>query len=552
MKPNQSFIATIAAAVAVLMLSVVTGYAQGGGVGPDKLELENDLQLNLDEMEKPALETPPVTNKVETSGMTYEEKDIKADTDYEPLPVRPPKPPKVPMDKLYPNFLRLGYGRFASILGDLHLGTNRSIKGSAGLDFSHRSSSNGYVNDAEFRDNLGAIYGEYYANGHTLGAKLSIQNSNYFYFADSIVEQNPEWRDSIRETFTRVIFDASLARNYTPGEVNYDVGLNFNGFFDNHKKIDKGKDIHLSLLPQADWTITDQFGADVRGQLTFSNTEFDSVQQSRFFLDFTPTVKFKTGNLRAEAGIKINSLSDSTTHFGAFPILRAAYGLVENKLTVSAGLQGEMNYLRFTDLIEENRFLDRDVDIRPSSERFNLYLGLDGQVAKYLDFSIRAYTKRVKNQLVYFTPQDGAYFQMLYDSSFGQSGLTASLIFNKQDKIRAGVKGEFRTFTLSNLSHNFGIPKVQVDFWASYNFAKKVWVSTEVFLYGSRVMSIDSVGNPIQAGLVPDVRLSADYRFNERISVFFGLNNILGIDWQRWHNYRMRPFYVQAGATLSF
>ncbi|HHG86269.1 MAG TPA: hypothetical protein ENJ82_16080 [Bacteroidetes bacterium] len=141
---------------------------------------------------------------------------------------------------------------------------------------------------------------------------------------------------------------------------------------------------------------------------------------------------------------------------------------------------------------------------------------------------------------------------MLYDSAFGQSGLEASLIFNKDDKVRAGIKGDFRTFNTSNLAHNFNMPGTKVDLWASYNFAKKVWVSTEIFLYGNRVMSLDSMDAPINQGIVADINLSADYRFTERISIFLELNNILGNDWQRWYNYRATPFNVKAGATFAF
>lgn len=548
---NQN-IASVTAAAVVLMISFQLASAQGGGVGPDKINVVNALELNLDDMDKPSMETPAVENKVETKGITYEEKEVKAETEYKPLEVKPPQPPKVAMKKLYPSFLKVGYGRFATPFAHLHLGSGRSLKGNAGLDFTHISSSNGYVDYAEYRDDIGSVFGEYYANGHTLGAKLKIQNSNYFYFADSLIENNPEWKDSIRETFTRVELEGSLAKNYTPGALNYDVGLNFTGFFDNHKKTDKGKDIHISLLPQANWAVTEKFGADVKGQLTFSNTDFDSTQQTRFFLDFTPTVTFRSGRLMAQGGVKINSLSDSTTHFGAFPILTASYGVIEERLTLSAGLKGEMKYLRYTDLIEQNRYLDRNVDIRPTSDRIHVYAGIDGQMAKYVNFSVRAYTKRVKNQLIYFNPEGQAYFQMLYDSAFGQSGLEASIFFNKEDKIRAGVKGDFRVFKTSNISHNFNMPGTKVDFWASYNFAKKVWVSTEVYLLGSRVMSLDSAGLPIEQGITPNVNLSADYRFNERISVFLELNNILGIDWQRWYNYRATPFNVKGGVTFSF
>ncbi|MEM7035873.1 MAG: hypothetical protein AAF570_02765 [Bacteroidota bacterium] len=304
------------------------GFGQGG-LHDDKYEVTGSWQSNIADMDKPAMETPGVNNKVDTKGITYEEKDIKAETEYEPLGAKVPKPPKPQMDKLHNNFLKVGYGRFASPLAKLYMNTGRNLNGQVGLDFSHVSSSKGYVDYAEFRDTEGGVKAEGYVNNHTLGAKLRPQNSNDFYFADTIVEGQPDFKDSIRETFTRLDIEASLARNFDPDAVNYDVALGVQGLFDNHKKIDKGRDIHVGIVPNLHWKITDQFFADIASNLTFSNTEFDSIQETRFFLGFTPSVTFKLDRFRVQGGIQINSLTDSTTHFGAYPLLNASYDLIE-------------------------------------------------------------------------------------------------------------------------------------------------------------------------------------------------------------------------------
>ena len=71
-------------------------------------------------------------------------------------------------------------------------------------------------------------------------------------------------------------------------------------------------------------------------------------------------------------------------------------------------------------------------------------------------------------------------------------------------------------------------------------------------LYGERAMTVDSTGNAITQGFAADVNLSADYRFSKRISIFLELNNLLSTNYQEWYNYRVRPFDVKAGVTVSF
>ena len=149
---------------------------------------------------------------------------------------------------------------------------------------------------------------------------------------------------------------------------------------------------------------------------------------------------------------------------------------------------------------------------------------------------------------------------MLYDSNFTQSGAEISLTFNKNDKIRAGVRGDFRSFKTSNIYANFNMPGTKVDIWGSYNFANKVWVAAEIYLFGPRTMSVqvDTITGPsdilipIKQGVVADVNLSAEYRFSKRLSLFLELNNLLDNRWQRWYNYQERPFDIKGGVTFSF
>lgn len=543
----------IAQAICLLGLAVALplGLMGQGGLNLEGQEMTGDWKPNLGGMDKPEGQVTPIDNKVETKEMTYEEKQTKAPTEYKPQEVRLPQPPKPPMDELKNNLVKVSFGRFASPYAKLWLNSGRNVNGRAGLDFSHASSGKGYVDYAEWRDDIVGAYGKYFTKENTVNGSVRFKNSNYFYFADTSIVANPELKDSIRNTFSKVQVDLSVARNFNPEGVNYDVGLQFQGYFDRWKD----KDLHVSLLPKLNWKITEQFGADIGSVLTFSNSTFDTVQQSRFFFDLTPTVRFHMEGLNVQGGLKVNSFTDSVSKFKAFPVLRASYQLIPEKLSVAAGLVGEMHYLKYYDLIDQNRYINRMPDIRPMRDASNIYIGLDGQIAKYFTYSGRVYTKKVKDQLIYFNPEGGAYFQMQYDSNFVQSGAEIALTFNKNDKIRAGVKGDFRSFKTSNMEKNFNVPGTKVDIWGSYNFANKVWVATEIYLFGPRTMSlhVDSTGTTeITQGVVADINLSAEYRFSKRLSVFLELNNLLDNRWQRWYNYQERPFDIKGGVTFSF
>ena len=317
----------------------------------------------------------------------------------------------------------------------------------------------------------------------------------------------------------------------------------------------QNKDLHFSLLPNFDWKVNRHFSADVDMNLTFSNSTFDSVTQSRLFFDFTPTATYQWEELWVQAGLKVNTFNDTTNNFGAYPILRAEYNVIPEKLTAFAGLKGEMKYNTFYDQVAVNRYLrtrDAQPDIRPTREKLNVYGGVSGSVTQYVNFSAKGYHKVVGDQLMFFNEQDGAYFDMVYDSTFKETGGELSVLFNKDDKIKAGVKGRFANFNTSNQEFYWNMPTTRVDIWGSYNFGEKLWVASEIYVIGNRTMSIDSLGNPLTQNTQADINLSVDYRFNKRISVFLELNNILNNEFYRWYNYRERPFDLKAGVTASF
>jgi hypothetical protein len=548
---TQSLRSALLLTIAMIALTT-TAWAQGGPVGSEQ-EAVGNLKLQLRDIEKPALTIPPVNNPVETKDIQYEEKEIPVKTDYQPLEIKAPQPPKVEMPPLLNNLVKVAFGRFASPYAKLYLNSGRNLDGNVGLDFTHVSSSKAWEDYAEFRDDYGGIKGEYFIEDNVLRASLRLQNTNYFYFQDTLIEGHPEWKDTIRNNFTRLEFEAAIAKSQADAEaVHYDVGLKFNGYFDNHRNMDKGRDIHLGLAPQFDWKITDRFSADLKSNFVFSNSLFDTVAMTRFFLDLTPTVKFNLEGLHVVGGIKVNSLADTNTHFSAYPILTADYEVLPGKLRVKAGLTGETHYLRYYDLVADNRYIDRNLDIRPMRDRAHVYVGIDGQIAQYLSYDVNFYTRKIKDQLIYNLPVGGSEFQMVYDSNFTQTGVKLALVFNKSNKIRAGVTGDFRSFRTSNIDYNFNMPGVKVDIWGSYNFADKVLIGTEIYLFGKRVMGLDTAGKAVEHGITADINMNAAYRFSERISVFLELNNLLGNNWQRWYGYRERPFDVKAGVTFAF
>jgi hypothetical protein len=540
----------VAAFICILIPLRMVAQTGGGIIDTTDKVFKRRWEASLGELQKPVIPPPVPPANVPAETMKFEEKEFSATTSYTPPAPRVKKPEKPVWPALQNNFVKVGFGRFSTPFAKLYMNTGRNTSGDAGLDFSHLSSSNGQVDFAEFREDYGTLKGQYLLKSHSVGAKFHVYNTNYFYYADTIVEGQPDLKDSISMGFTRFQFDTWVKKNTSNVGVNYDVPLRFRYFSDKYQD----RELHFSLMPSLNWNIAEHFDADLSTNLTFSNANIDSVTQSRFFLDLTPAVKMNFDRLNLTAALKVASFTDSVNLFRVMPILQAQYHLSPGKFSIKAGLRGDMINNQFTDLIGVNRYLARQNNIKPTIETFHLYAGIDGNFAKYFNYGVSVYNKNVENQALFYNTAEGAYFSILYDSAFKETGLEMNLDFSKEDKIKAGIKANVRKFNTSNdsLFYNFGIPATKLDIWGSYNFADKVWVTTEIYLYGNRVMSLDSALAPIEQNMQADINLHLEYRFSKRISLFLDLNNLLGNQYYRWHNYLERPFDIKGGVTASF
>jgi hypothetical protein len=87
----------------------------------------------------------------------------------------------------------------------------------------------------------------------------------------------------------------------------------------------------------------------------------------------------------------------------------------------------------------------------------------------------------------------------------------------------------------------------------SANYRKK-WneqIGTKIGFYYIGERYADYENKESLSGYI-DLKLSADYKFSENLSVFFDLNNITNSDIYVWKNYKERSIYLSAGVLWQF
>jgi len=86
---------------------------------------------------------------------------------------------------------------------------------------------------------------------------------------------------------------------------------------------------------------------------------------------------------------------------------------------------------------------------------------------------------------------------------------------------------------------------------ASYNMQDKLMFKASFFAEGKRfVQTVE--GSALEIDGLLDFNLSAEYRYNSRVSAFLDLNNISGNRYHVWYLYPVQQFNMRLGLTYSF
>ena len=523
--------------------------------GKDTLVLENERIEDVIDSEKPYLR-PPYQNiiKGDPEQMNYQSKDFHVETDFEPAP-----PQIKPMEQEKPedlknNFIKLGLGRFMTPFGQIYLNKGRDRNVDYGLDFTHHSSHKDNIPLRKFRRDYGNIRLDLIEKDYSLKTRLQVYNTRYFNYADTVFSSDAVKReDSLKNGFTRVKAGVNLLTNYDPSaDYEYDLGLDISYMGGNRGNTE----FLLGLKPTGAYFLTDYAKAGITTDFVFARANLVGTSQGRIFVDALPHIAFDNGDLGLKLGANLNYFNNSSDTIKGVSfvgvVAEASYAIDPDGFTIMAGYTSGMINNTYQDMLFENPYLARMVDIKPTIEKMNVYLGVKGNVAEQLDFSARLYYKRIENQLIFFSPEQGVYFSALYDSLMTVFGTHIEVNYDLEENIKAGAALNLNAYQTSNVDRYYHAAPVRLDLFGSYTWNEKLTADAEFFIFGPRPMSLAETGDLITQGPFVDVNLGADYRITNGFSVYVSVNNLLNSNYQRWHNYPERKIEFSGGITLSF
>jgi outer membrane receptor protein involved in Fe transport len=201
--------------------------------------------------------------------------------------------------------------------------------------------------------------------------------------------------------------------------------------------------------------------------------------------------------------------------------------------------------------------------MRNENTAIDFYAGIKGVLSKNLSFNASASFARVKDKAFFITDtlfSVGNKFAAIYDT-LNLTTIEASLTYQLNEKLKIDGVGRYFSYALLNNSFAWNLPVWQGIIRGHYNLYDKLIFNLDFSMEGGRKALVYEAGEDVieenlqfakNLGIIADVNIGAEYRYNKRLSAFIQFNNVASQSYQRWYNYPVQRFQVLGGVTVRF
>lgn len=496
-------------------------------------------------------------------------------------------------EKLYNNYATLGVGNYGTINAELFVTENLNKNEYVGGMLRHLSSQGGIdgvvLNDKYYNTSLDLTYGNR-QKGYNWNTDLGYQHQIYNWYglpADSYVytsENVPVSAIDEKQTYHSFYIGGKIAAEdsfFRDATAQYRRFWDASGSAENRFFIKPSLDIDVM-----DEKIKVDFVADyVGGNFEKGYYVDESKDYSHFNLGVQPSLLYQTDDLSVQLGAglfysmgKLNGESDNK--FFVYPQVKASLKVVGDLMVAYAGAEGTLRQNTYADAVNENHFVSPTLDIVPTSQQYDIYVGLKGKLANSVAYNLRGSYMNEDNRAFFVSniplPLDNAaipidYSPVIEGYSYGNS---FSLAYDKlqtisffgelkadfSKSVSFAINGTYYSYS-TDMEEAWNLPSIRVGADLDVNITEKWYAGANVFFVGDRK---DRIFTPSEADpafyeqhIVTlqnyfDLNAHLGYKYSERLTGFLRLNNIANQNYERWLNYPVQGFQFLLGASYKF
>lgn len=489
-------------------------------------------------------------------------------------------------ERLYDNYVAAGFGNYSTPFVEAFLHQNRKFEDDYGIYLKYISSEDGVENTPLDNGFSNLKVGAYYVSEDRyftwkIGGNLERNTYNWYGLPEINFDDQTiggileEQKYGFYELEGEILFENSMIDNITASLSMFDDNFG-------------SQEIRFTLKPTFDLPMT-RFNRrwndlNLKTEIDYLKGEFeqtysssDNLSYSILNISLNPTYRFIWKDFNIKLGTKAflsldteNSLTDVLF----YPDLQVTYPLVSNLANIYVGAGGDLHMNSFRGFTEENPFVSPTLFMTTTNEQYNLFGGINGKFSSDVNFDIRASYKSEEDRPLFIrnnSKSDGTFDSFAipflgyeYGNSFGviYDDITTLSIFGELEidiskRLIIGGNIQYNKYTTLNQVRAWNLPEIEGAVFGKYKNDK--WYATaNIFFVGERLDLLYSGTFPSTISAIDtldsfvDVNLNGGYHFNDMLSVFLKLNNILNNDYQRFANFNVQGFQVLGGVTYKF
>lgn len=488
---------------------------------------------------------------------------------------------KEQLAQLYKTYVKVGVGTELMPLGEIYFDSERSRKFMYGAHVKHLSSL-GNIKDyapSTFDRTRVGLYGGINEKTYSLRGDIHYNNQGLHYYA--IPNDTLFVADSIAQRYSDFGMKFSYASHVKDSaKLNYQVGLNYNNYLSKKPRAEelidwRAKENYFAITSNGWYKHkSETYAGEVNiryngyryGIIDSTLAPLDSgIVLNNTIINLKPTITTRLWNNRFLANVGLDLTFDihDKTRAHIYPIAELKYSMFNDIFIPYAGLRGGLNQTTFKSLTNTNEFMLSNVHLRNENTTIDFYGGIKGSLSKRMSFNAAISFANVKDKALFVTDTTfsvGNKYGVIYDT-MNITTIEGSISYQLREKLKIDGIGRFYSYQANNNSYAWNLPQLQFIVRGSYNLFEKFLFNVDFNMeQGRRALvysqaesdTFEDLQYSKKLGVVADVNIGVEYRYNTRISAFVQFNNVASQRYMRWYNAPVHAFQILGGVTFRF
>ncbi len=496
--------------------------------------------------------------------LTYSITSTKAKTTTEPNALDHERTLREPKQKLFGNYVKLGFGNYKTPYLEFFANTLQSNKFALGVHLKHLSSLGEIENHphSTFSNNMACVSGKRLFKHHTLSGEIFYKhNIVHYYNLEQNIFDSLGWKeDNIKQRFQLAGANLGFNSNYDEkGKLNHSFTLSYyflTDYFSTSEQrtlLNTDLNMNFELFNSGD---IQKIGilAEIDAYINKDSLNENKDQIARV----QPYIKAEFGQYKLYFGMNTTIGLDSVNEINLFPIIKAEVEVIPKSLTAFLGTKGDLYKNDFKTLYEENPFISSLIPLEYSKNKFEVFGGIMGNIENIINYSFMISSSNIEN-IPFFVNDTSVVlldkFTLVYDT-VDIIRIKGEISYQSKENLRIILKGNYYSFNMQNELEPWYRPQFEASLGINATVLEKIILKGSIAAHSKMYSKTYESGTgeivPKEIDSWLDLNLGAEYKFSQKLSIFVDLNNVMNSQYKKWDNYPLQKFNFLGGLTYSF